>query len=445
MKHEKLAEALNEISDRHIAQAAKPKRKGYYRLAATVAAVLAVVILVTSLSGPLTLKAHAITEADYDAHTSIPWKEGKVLSHQLKDFFAQTMGGILKGDLEVNEAYSPLNLYMALALAAELSEGDEQVMQLLGQENLTDLRQQAHTVWNTVYRDDNSKRLLANSVWLQKGQTFNREMLDTLASTYYASSYKADFGSEGTNRAIAAWIDSQTGGLLKDATSQIDHTEEILFCLYSTVFYKAKWTEAFQASNNTSQVFHSAQDITCTFMNQKTDGYYYWGADFGAVRLSLKDGSNMWLLLPDEGKTPRDILEGGEYLDMLIPDEETPWENSKYMKINLSLPKFDIQSTGKLKEDLMAIGITHIFDPGIPTFNGFITYGEPVYATDINQATRVTIDEEGVTAASYIELPGAASGMPPDDEIDFVLDRPFLFVITSSNMPLFAGVVQDPS
>jgi serine protease inhibitor len=33
---------------------------------------------------------------------------------------------------------------------------------------------------------------------------------------------------------------------------------------------------------------------------------------------------------------------------------------------------------------------------------------------------------------------------PPDDEIDFILDRPFFFVITRSNLPLFAGVVNEP-
>ena len=34
---------------------------------------------------------------------------------------------------------------------------------------------------------------------------------------------------------------------------------------------------------------------------------------------------------------------------------------------------------------------------------------------------------------------------PPEDEVDFVADRPFLFVITDNdNLPLFAGVVNQP-
>jgi serine protease inhibitor len=36
--------------------------------------------------------------------------------------------------------------------------------------------------------------------------------------------------------------------------------------------------------------------------------------------------------------------------------------------------------------------------------------------------------------------------MPPDEEVDFILDKPFLFAITSeTGLPLFMGVVQNPA
>ena len=62
----------------------------------------------------------------------------------------------------------------------------------------------------------------------------------------------------------------------------------------------------------------------------------------------------------------------------------------------------------------------------------------------IHQDTRVKIDEEGVAAASYIEIIGAGAAMPPDEIIDFVLDRPFIFAVTKSQIPLFAGTVNMP-
>ena len=65
--------------------------------------------------------------------------------------------------------------------------------------------------------------------------------------------------------------------------------------------------------------------------------------------------------------------------------------------------------------------------------------------SQVQHAVRIAVDEEGVTAAAYTleTLYGAAS--PPDEEVDFVLDRPFVFGITSHDgLPLFVGVVDRP-
>ena len=68
----------------------------------------------------------------------------------------------------------------------------------------------------------------------------------------------------------------------------------------------------------------------------------------------------------------------------------------------------------------------------------------PVWIDRIQQESRVTIDEEGVTAASYLLIPGAGSAAPPDEIIDFVVDRPFIFAITMYDIPMFVGVVNMP-
>ena len=40
----------------------------------------------------------------------------------------------------------------------------------------------------------------------------------------------------------------------------------------------------------------------------------------------------------------------------------------------------------------------------------------------------------------------AGAAMPPDEEVDFILDRPFLFVIESHDgLPLFVGTVNTPN
>lgn len=135
-----------------------------------------------------------------------------------------------------------------------------------------------------------------------------------------------------------------------------------------------------------------------------------------------------------------------ELITEALSDEKA---NRKWMKVNLFVPQFDVSASTDLKETLRAAGLTKIFklygndfSPSIIKAN---EQNDPVYLDSIHQDTRVKIDEKGVVAASYIELNfGAGSAMPPDEIIDFVLDRPFVFAVTKSQIPLFVGTVNTP-
>ena len=120
-----------------------------------------------------------------------------------------------------------------------------------------------------------------------------------------------------------------------------------------------------------------------------------------------------------------------------FPEEN--WTNSKHLLVNLSVPKFDISSQTSLEDDLKKMGITDAFDPMKASFPA-VGGGS---LSNVSQAARVAIDENGVVAAAYTELLCGA-GMPPEETIDFKLDHPFLFVIEKEEIPLFIGVVNAP-
>ena len=257
--------------------------------------------------------------------------------------------------------------------------------------------------------------------------------------------YQTDLGSDSANKSIGNWLNKNTGGMLKDRTDKIDLSPETILALYSTLFFQAKWSDEFNSRNNTNDIFHGINgDNNVTYMNKKLcQMYYYWHDDYSAVALSLKNGSTMWFILPDEGKVTADVLNGGAYGEMISSGSgKEGWQNKKYMKVNLSVPKFDVSSTVNLKDGLNKMGVTKVFDMESADFTA-ITSDSPVYVTAVNQSAKVEIDEKGVKAATYIELPGCGSAMPPEEIIDFVLDRPFLFVITKGNLPLFTGVVNN--
>ena len=152
----------------------------------------------------------------------------------------------------------------------------------------------------------------------------------------------------------------------------------------------------------------------------------------------------MWFLLPDEGVSAEELLQDPEAISFLLSTQYGSWENNKNLIIHLSLPKFDISSQLSLDQTLQGLGLTDVFDADAADFSP-LTDTKGIFLSEVRHGTRVAIDEQGVTASAYTIMPGAGAAMPPDEEIDFTLDRPFVFAIYGpDNLPLFVGIVNVP-
>ena len=151
----------------------------------------------------------------------------------------------------------------------------------------------------------------------------------------------------------------------------------------------------------------------------------------------------MWLILPDNGVSVNEVAADSETLELIMSNGN--WENSKYLTVNLAVPKFDVSDTTELPTHLRALGVTDVFDDSVSDFSPLAE--EPLVLSRATHAARVKIDEEGCEAAAFtILLAEPASAQPPNEEIDFVLDRPFMFVITNDcGLPLFIGTVNRPA
>ena len=152
--------------------------------------------------------------------------------------------------------------------------------------------------------------------------------------------------------------------------------------------------------------------------------------------------------LPEEaapvlsGVAPEELLADEAAMDFLLSGGESA--ESKYLIVNLALPKFDTASDLDLADSLKALGITDVFDPAVSDFSP-MTDDTAAYLSQAKHAARVTVDEEGVTAAAYTVMMMCGTAAPPEEEVDFVLNRPFVFAITGTDgLPLFVGLVNQP-
>jgi serine protease inhibitor len=218
-----------------------------------------------------------------------------------------------------------------------------------------------------------------------------------------------------------------------------------VLALASTIYFTASWENEFPQYSTKDAIFHSPEgDRAVPFMYRKMRNMYYWGENFTAVHLALTGDNYMWLILPDEGYTVNDVLQSEEYLQMTL--DPVDWENQSQYEIKLSLPKFDIVHQQDLIGGMKSLGLSDVFDYTRADFSP-ITDTWPLYVGKIDHAARVSIDEKGCFGAGFTVIDVPMGSAPPKEveTIDFTLDRPFAFVVSSrDNLPLFAGVVNEP-
>lgn len=367
----------------------------------------------------------------------------------LGPFFTRSVPAFLSGRPGVNSVCSPLNIYYSLAMLAEITGGDtrSQILSLLGAPDIGTLRKQANDVFNANYRNDGSAFcILADSLWMNESIEFNSDTLRTLTESYYASSFSGKPGSEDFDGAIRAWINSQTGDLLKDQVPSVKTDPMTLLAVYTTAYFGDKWQAVFPAEDTRRGVFRGPAGETEADFMKTTDlwGTYYRGEKFGAVKKDLRQDGTVWFILPDEGVSPEELLnDGGAVRFLFTADKDAGGQNAKSLRINLSVPKFDVSSDVSLSDSLKALGVTDCFEENADFTP--LTDSKPAALSDIRHGARVVADEKGITAAAYTEMLVSGAAMPPEEEIDFILDRPFLFaVISDDGMPLFVGTVYQP-
>ena len=437
---EKIFEAVTNISDELVENASAKRRRPRRAWYMSAVAALLVVVIAVALFKPGG-GALAIAEAAYHEYERLP--DGITTP---EGCFEALTAQFLSGADEENAVLSPVNIYMALAMLAELTDGESraQLLDLIGSQDIEAVREQAQAIWRACSMDvEEIQCVLASSVWLRDDQGYVQETMDTLANTYYASSYRGEMGSGEINHAIQSWLNEQTRGLLEEQAATIETNPLTVLLLATTIYYSAQWMDEFNEELNYTDVFHAPSgDVDAEYMYSGRFMDYYSGDGWGAVRLPLRGGNGMWFILPDEGVSMDALLQNEDVMRLMSAGEA---DGGEYARVYFSVPKFDIASQLDLIEGLMELGVTDVFDPDVSDFTPMTTETDGVFVSEATHAARVKIDEEGVEAAAFTVLDAPTSMAPSDEEIYFTLDRPFLFAISSQDgLPLFAGVVNRP-
>ena len=151
--------------------------------------------------------------------------------------------------------------------------------------------------------------------------------------------------------------------------------------------------------------------------------------------MPAEEGTDFWTWLAG--------LDGAE-LGRLVRDSR---DRADFF-LRLSLPKFEAEWTGELKDVLTALGLELAFDDtGLADFSllGDNPYG--YHLSQVIHATKLEVNEEGTRAAAATVVEATAGSAAPTEEpqgIELDFDRPFLYGIVDleNGVPLFLGTFE---
>ena len=271
---------------------------------------------------------------------------------------------------------------------------------------------------------------------------FNQDTLKNITDNYYASMFSGDTSDPAYSQELRDWINENTGNLLEEEAEEIKLKPETLMAIISTVYFNANWMDEFLDENTEDKEFFALDSkVTVPFMQEKNlEGDYLEAEKYTASSKLLKSYGKMWFILPNEGEDVQEILK--DHSIYQVPKNN---QDVTVKTVNLSLPKFDVTYDVSLIDSLKSLGFTDMFDASVSDFSPLGDF-EDLAVDEFTHAARIKVDEKGVEAAAFTVIAIAETSAPmPTDEVDFVLDRPFIFMLTNKDgLVTFVGVVNNP-
>ncbi|MFD0747210.1 serpin family protein [Phytohabitans flavus] len=206
--------------------------------------------------------------------------------------------------------------------------------------------------------------------------------------------------------------------------------------LANAIYLKAEWRHPFEPAATANEHFAAAGGpVRVPMMHLDADIAYAAGPGWQAVELPYKDADlAMRLIVPADDQAPDALL---------APDLLAAVTRSLApVYVRLAMPRFDYGSHIDLVPPMKALGLRTVFEAGADL--GGIRPGLRIDGA-VQRAT-ITVDEWGTEAAAATGLMSLTSWRPPPT-VAVSADVPFAFAITHppTGVPLFAGIVGDPS
>ncbi len=281
--------------------------------------------------------------------------------------------------------------------------------------------------------DEQTRVLISNAIFLNEPRYLLPGFIEKAETYYDATTETRDFGDGQTMDVINKWGNDHTMGMIPKIFNEDSFNPLVASYLLNAVYFKGTWTLKFDKDETRDESFNGGELVPMMHLHNQLP---YTENDVCQV-LSLPYGNTayrMTVLLPRKGKTVSEVLE---------TLNAKQWQGYQWLpmeEVDVKLPRFETTTGVSLVEPMTDLGMPSAFDPmraDIPYFCNI-----PQYISDMFQAAKIRVDEEGTEAAAITVIATADTAIPDEPKLfEFHADRPFLYVISerSTGVIFFMG------
>ena len=328
-----------------------------------------------------------------------------------------------KGKIGENLIISPLSIFQVLSLTANGARGDtlSEMLELLQSNSIEELNKINYEIISVIKEFTTVD--IANAVMT----TF-----DPLKNfTFIAEKYTAPVEPLVSAKQVNNWCSEKTHGKINKIIDKLD--PDTVMILLNAVYFKGAWLEQFEKYSTQKLPFYNlgSEEKEVDTMNQISHFRYYEDKKIQAVELDYQDDYMSALIILPSKET--DI---NNYISNLNDDYKKIVEGLNFVKVNLKLPKFELNFSEELNQILVDLGMYNAFSPEDADFSG-LREEKDLFISKVIHKTYLKINEEGTEAAAVTAVIMTNGMAPGRQEViyDMTVNRPFLFLLRNSRLP----------
>jgi serpin B len=308
--------------------------------------------------------------------------------------------------------------------------------------------EQQNEVFRTLLTNLNaagSPMVISNTLWMQKGFGIEQSFLEVNRKYFGSNFHQVNFAgaADSARTVINTLIEEQTRNKIKDLLPAGSVNALTRLVLTNAIHFKDSWATPFDPAKTKDMDFFvsAGKPVKTKFMvMQNTIFQFFENDQVTIVELPYANARFSMLVLLPKG-------DAALFEKSLSASAYKSWDFIPGRFRNIEVPRFRIDHEVAPAGVLRQFGMTDAFQEGKADFSG-ISKEVRLFISGIFHKAFIEVNEEGTEAAAATAVVvQTESIIEPRKELDFIVNRPFLFILRDriTNTILFIGKVNDPT